>query len=169
MSLDVAAACGVTAPVLVPGNIGAKAATRTLLARATSNSIEVGNEWGFVLDLLHVVFAFETLLVVGHPGKLAKLARAMGHAFRAIGSGRAIRRPTRPAQFFDRAVPEMHDGEGVFAALAAADERRWPMHWPRGSARPSAAASATGFPVAVLLVDMAGQCLGTDGDLSPWQ
>ena len=25
------------------------------------------------------------------------------------------------------------------------------------------------LPVAVFLVDMAGECLGSDGDLAPWQ
>ncbi|MDD4892138.1 MAG: cobalt-precorrin-5B (C(1))-methyltransferase CbiD, partial [Phycisphaerae bacterium] len=46
-SLDVAAACGVTAPVLVPGNIGAKAASANFALR-DEQVIEVGNEWGYV-------------------------------------------------------------------------------------------------------------------------
>ena len=71
-ALDVAAACGVTAPVLVPGNIGAKAAARHLNLR-DEQLIEVGNEWGFVLDQIGG-YSFDRLAVVGHPGKLAKLS-----------------------------------------------------------------------------------------------
>ena len=48
-SLDVAAACGVTAVVFVPGNIGARAARRHFALR-DEQLIEVGNEWGFLLD-----------------------------------------------------------------------------------------------------------------------
>ena len=48
-ALRVAAACGVTAPVLVPGNIGAKAA-RQHFTLAEEQVIEAGNAWGFLLD-----------------------------------------------------------------------------------------------------------------------
>ncbi len=71
-ALDVAAACRVTAPVLVPGNIGARAARRHFSLRE-EQVIEAGNEWGFVLDLLSR-HAFRAVMLLGHPGKLAKLA-----------------------------------------------------------------------------------------------
>ena len=35
--------------------------------------VETGNEWGFVLDLL-ARYPFQAALILGHPGKLAKLA-----------------------------------------------------------------------------------------------
>ncbi len=50
-ALDVAAACGVRAPLLVPGNIGANAA-RSHFSPSDEQLIEVGNAWGFVLDLV---------------------------------------------------------------------------------------------------------------------
>jgi cobalt-precorrin-5B (C1)-methyltransferase len=71
-AVDVAAACGQTAPVLVPGAIGARAA-RARFALGDQQLIEVGNAWGFVLDLLPR-HPWRALMLVGHPGKLAKLA-----------------------------------------------------------------------------------------------
>jgi cobalt-precorrin-5B (C1)-methyltransferase len=71
-AINVAVACGVTAPVLVPGAIGCRAA-RARFVVGDQQLIEVGNAWGFVLDLLPR-HAWRALLLVGHPGKLAKLA-----------------------------------------------------------------------------------------------
>ena len=72
-SLRVAAACGVRRPVLCPGNIGARAAGR-LLELAPQQLVEVSNEWPCAVDELRS-HPFEAVLLVGHPGKLAKLAR----------------------------------------------------------------------------------------------
>jgi len=70
--LDVAQAAGVTHPVLVPGHIGERSARRQLKL-SEDQLIEVGNEWGFVLEGLHA-YSFTHVLLWGHPGKLAKLA-----------------------------------------------------------------------------------------------
>lgn len=70
-SIDVAVAAGVNAPVLVPGNIGRKAALMMFDVHE-DNIIDVSNEWGWMLDQLKET-NFERYLVVGHPGKLAKL------------------------------------------------------------------------------------------------
>jgi len=70
--LNVAAATGVERPVFVPGHIGARAARRHL-GVADEQIIEVSNEWGFVLDGA-VSCPFQAVVILGHPGKLAKLA-----------------------------------------------------------------------------------------------
>ena len=70
-SLDVAAAAGVRAPVFVPGHIGERAA-RAHFRVADEQVVEVGNEWGFALDEA-LRRPFTDLLILGHPGKLAKL------------------------------------------------------------------------------------------------
>jgi len=72
-SLRVAAACGVRRPVLCPGNIGARSARR-LLGLTPQQLVEVSNEWSCAMDELPA-HPFEAVLLVGHPGKLAKLAR----------------------------------------------------------------------------------------------
>ncbi len=70
-ALNVATACRVKAPVFVPGRIGEKAA-KALFKLSPEQLIEAGNEWGFILDQA-AEMPFARLLVVGHPGKLAKL------------------------------------------------------------------------------------------------
>lgn len=74
-ALRVAQAGGHRALVLVPGHFGYRAA-RTYTDTPEDAVLEVGNEWGFVLG--HVAAGgVDRLTLVGHPGKLAKLA--MGH------------------------------------------------------------------------------------------
>lgn len=76
-ALRVAQAAGRRELVLVPGHFGYRAARRYTDAPEDA-ILEVGNEWGFVLG--HVASgtgAVDRLTLVGHPGKLAKLA--MGH------------------------------------------------------------------------------------------
>jgi cobalt-precorrin-5B (C1)-methyltransferase len=75
LSIQVALASGISRPVLTPGRIGHRAIDR-LFSLPDEQIIEVGNEWGFLLEEMSGR-NFERVLVVGHPGKLAKLL--MGH------------------------------------------------------------------------------------------
>jgi cobalt-precorrin-5B (C1)-methyltransferase len=166
-ALDVAAACGVTGPVLVPGNIGAKAAARHLDLR-DEQLIEVGNEWGFVLDQIRR-YSFDPLAVVGHPGKLAKLSAGQWdtHSARSISPVGIV--ADLFAETFSHLAPAATTVEGLFASLSPADRRTL------GNALASRIAPAIGSrigpnrPVAVLLVNMAGDELGCCGDFSPWR
>jgi cobalt-precorrin-5B (C1)-methyltransferase len=167
-AVDVAAACGQTAPVLVPGAIGARAA-RARFVLGDQQLIEVGNAWGFVLDLLPR-HSWRALLLVGHPGKLAKLAAGQWDTH----SGRSD-----PATKLLSGAGGQGSGageqqgsattEGIFAAL---DERRRKELGDALAARIQQAVAGrlkAAWPVAVLLVDMSGRALGCDGDLLPWQ
>ncbi len=166
-ALDVAAACGVVAPVLVPGNIGSRAAGKHFVL-ADEQLIEVGNEWGFVLDRLPS-YPFKNFLVVGHPGKLAKLAQRQWdtHSARSDQAAQYVAR--LGGEMLARSVAESATCEGVFASLAAAERKMLAdtlaarIRWSIGGRIDNR------MPASVLLVDMAGQCLGSDGDLSPWQ
>ena len=166
-SLDVASACGVAALVLVPGNIGAKAARETY-SLGDEQVIEVGNQWGFVLDRL-ASYPFQNLLIVGHPGKLAKLAQQQWdtHSSRSDQASHYVAQLGR--EILGCSVPENATTEGVFASLAS-PERKTLADALAAQVRSAVSDRiANRLPAAVLLVDMAGQCLGTDGDLSPWQ
>jgi cobalt-precorrin-5B (C1)-methyltransferase len=57
---------------LVPGNIGRRAALQIFTPPADA-VIEVSNEWGFSIDTA-ISLGFDKLTLVGHPGKLTKLA-----------------------------------------------------------------------------------------------
>lgn len=166
-ALDVAAACGVTAPVLVPGNIGARAAARRF-PLGDQQLVEVGNEWGFSLDLLSG-YTFQAVLLVGHPGKLAKLAAGQWDTHSAR-SDQAIGYLSRLCdEVLGHPAPEGTTTDGMFAAMPI-NERAVVANELADRVR-SAVAGRLGhrLPVAVFLVDMAGECLGRDGDFSPWQ
>ena len=166
-ALDVASACHVTTPVLVPGNIGAGAA-RGHFALRDEQLVEVGNEWGFVLDLL-AQYAFQAVLLVGHPGKLAKLAAGQWDTHSARSS-----QATRYVDGLCPAVlghpaPDSTTAEGVFAALSPSEKKTLADELAKRVRVAVASRIADRLPVAVFLVNMAGQCLGADGDFSPWQ
>ncbi len=164
-ALDVALACGVHCPVLVPGNIGERAARRHF--RLTPEQvIHAGNEWGFMLDRV-AERKVEPVLIVGHPGKLGKLPA--GHwDTHSSRSPMALEFVVGLAEKLNLAIPP--DGrtvEGVFQYLAD-DGRRRLGNALAAEARRSVARRIT-LSIAVVLVNMSGDLLGADGDLSPWQ
>jgi len=166
-ALDVAAACGVRAPVLVPGNIGERAALKNLCVDA-NRIIQVSNHWGFMLDQA-ARLPFERLLALGHPGKLAKLVDGEWdtHSSNSASAVSIVARIAESA--LGRPVPESATVEGIFEALhpgetvsvgnALAAAVRQAVTGRIGSAKGTA----------VALINMAGELLGTDGDLSPWK
>jgi cobalt-precorrin-5B (C1)-methyltransferase len=179
-ALDVAAACGVKAPVLVPGNIGLRAARRHFTL-ADEQVIEAGNAWAFLIDRIcgaggspasiaggSPAPQFEALLILGHPGKLAKLAEGHWdtHSSRSPPATRLVAEICR--QLLCQAAPESPTVEGIFAALCA-EERKRLADDVANRMRSVIEHRSVRLPVAVFLTDMAGQCLGTAGDLSPWQ
>jgi len=166
-TLDVAAACQVTAPVLVPGNIGARAARRHFSLRE-EQLIEVGNEWGFVLTLLPPR-AFAAVLLLGHPGKLAKLAADQWDTHSARSGQAAAYLGRLCPEVLGRPVPDSTTAEGVFAALAPPQKKTLADELAKRIRAAIMSRIGNRLPVAVYLIDMAGECLGTDGDYSPWQ
>lgn len=166
-SLNVADAARVRAPVFVPGHIGERAA-RAHFRVADGQVIAVGNEWGFVLDeaLRHPFSAF---LIVGHPGKLAKLAAGdwdthSGRSGSALPIVAALH-----AKTLDRPAAAAATVEGVLAGMFDGDKRML------GDALAEAIKRAVGyrmegrFTPAVVLIDLGGRIIGAAGDLNPWQ
>jgi cobalt-precorrin-5B (C1)-methyltransferase len=164
-AVRVARASGEQDAVLVPGRIGERAALRSFRIRS-QQVIEAGNEWGWVLDQVSKE-GFERVLVVGHPGKLGKLAAGCWdtHSSR---SGSAL--PTVlavVAAVSRRHVPDSATVEGLFTALMP-DERR---KVAEALAARIAEAIATRFagPLTVALVNMGGELLGSNGEVASWQ
>ncbi len=166
-AIGVAAAAGIRAPVFVPGHIGERAA-RQHLRVLDEQVVEAGNEWGFVLDeaLRH---PFTDLLVLGHPGKLAKLTAGDWdtHSGRSRSALPVVARMHeeilhRPAE----AAPTV---EGIFAVLDAAEKTTL------GNALAAAIQTAVSqrlagrLTPAVVLIDLGGRIIGQSGDLTPWQ
>lgn len=165
-ALDVAGACRVKSPVLVPGNIGAKAA-RARFTLSPEQLVEVSNEWGWILDQVRSR-NFSALLAVGHPGKLAKLANDEWdtHSSRSRSAVLFVR---GLAEALGQNLPSPHETvEGLFESLSP--EARSDL----GAALAARVRDAIEtrltrrLPAAVLLVNMKGAELGSSGNFEPW-
>jgi cobalt-precorrin-5B (C1)-methyltransferase len=165
-ALAVAAACGVTAPVLVPGNIGERAARKNFQLSA-EQVVQVSNLWGFMLEET-ARYNFSHVLVLGHPGKLAKLMDGEWNTHSGK-SGSAVATVTRLAEEMKIPIPESLTVEGIFQSLPV----------PQGIDLAQALCSRIVDCVApklnsqqipaVAIINMNGDLLGSAGDLSPWQ
>jgi cobalt-precorrin-5B (C1)-methyltransferase len=165
-SLSVAVACKVTRPVFVPGRIGEKAAG-ALLRLVPEQLVEVSNEWGFMLDEA-ARFDFQALLALGHPGKLAKLPAGDWdtHSSRSASAVPAVAALAEKA--LGKEVPESHTVEGLLMALDPVERRRL-SDLLAGHVREAIFCRiGKRFPVAVILVNLAGTLLGMDGEVTPW-
>jgi len=165
-SLSVARACAVKFPVFVPGRIGFRAA-RELFRLADEQLIEVSNEWGFMLDLA-ADLDFDGLLVLGHPGKLAKLVDDQWdtHSKRSRSAVPTVARLAR--ELLGRSIETTPTVEGLFAALPKDDRKA--VADELASKIGDAVHDRVGrrFPVSVVLVNLKGEPLGRDGDLARW-
>ena len=166
-ALNVAMACGVHEPVFVPGRIGERA-VRRLFQVAPEQVIEVSNEWGFMLDQA-VGCDFRELLVLGHPGKLAKLA--MGewdtHSSRSRSAVPEVARMAE--EKWGRPVPEVRTVEGLFAGLVEQERRDLGKELAVRIREAVLSRVHNKFDVAVVLVNISGALLGQDGDTSAWE
>ncbi len=165
-AVDIAKAAGVRYPVLVPGNIGEKAARRHL-DLTPEQVILVSNEWGFMLDYV-VENKYDRLLAAGHPGKLAKLANGDWdtHSSRSQSAAKYIQ--SLAERVFGRTLSDSPTTEGLFMELSA--ERRRLLGNAAATAIRKAIMKKTNIDNAtVLLVNMKTEILGFNGDLSPWQ
>jgi cobalt-precorrin-5B (C1)-methyltransferase len=166
-ALNVAAAAGIQAPLLVPGHIGERAA-RARFSVAAEQILEVGNEWGFALDEV-ARRPFSTLLVLGHPGKLAKLTAGGWdtHSGRSESALPVVAQ--MHAAVLGRPAAEAPTVEGIFGTLDAEEKKIL------GNALAAAIQKAVRTRmegrrnVAVVLIDLGGSVLGSSGDLKPWQ
>jgi cobalt-precorrin-5B (C1)-methyltransferase len=165
-SLDVAAANGVRAPVFVPGNIGERAARKNFRLSA-EQVVQVSNQWGFMLEQ----FAerdFPRLMVLGHPGKLAKLVE--GHwDTHSSQSPNAVPIVTRLAEAtLSRQQPESATVESVFESLPANEQRRLADALAAAIRSSIEQQLRRRCEIAVVLINLTGNILGHDGDLKTW-
>lgn len=165
--IEVAAAEGITRPVLVPGHIGARSA-RGLLHVREEEIIEVSNEWGFALDNVKGR-TFGAILVLGHPGKLAKLAQGQWdtHSSRSPSALPFVADMARAKTGL--AYTDIPTVEGVFGALSPENKRLLGDELAFAVREAVSTRLQDIVTIAVVLVDMKGNLLGQKGDLTPWQ
>lgn len=165
--LDVAVASGCPAPVFVPGRIGEQAARRHLRV-AKLQVVDVGNEWGALVDRA-CQRGVGRLLALGHPGKLAKLAGGEWdtHSARSQAAVSAVAEMAR--QLFGGDRTGLPTVEGVFQTLDPEQRRALASVLAERIQAAIEARLGAGSQVAVALINMAGDWLGEAGDLSPWR
>ncbi|OPY86906.1 MAG: cobalt-precorrin-6A synthase [Syntrophaceae bacterium PtaU1.Bin231] len=165
--LEVLAAASVKFPVLVPGHIGERAAKRHFSV-AEDQLLEVSNEWGYVLDQA-APLGFSGILILGHPGKLAKLAAGDWdtHSSRSKSALPFVARLA--AEDLGRDFSDVPTVEGIFTSLPAIQKEKL-GNLIAGRIRKAVADRLGGEATAtVVLVDMKGDILGVAGDISPWR
>jgi len=156
--LNVATATGVDRPIFVPGHIGARAARRHL-GVTEEQIVEVSNEWGFILDAA-ISCQFKMVMILGHPGKLAKLA--MNH-----WDTHSSRSPSAVPFVTDLATrvlgKELGEGntvEGIFAGLSARESKILGDELAGAVCRAVRKRTAAAWEVKVILVNMKGDLIG---------
>ena len=164
-SLEVALASGVTAPVLVPGHIGRRAALAHFTLTA-EQVIEVSNEWGFMLGQA-ARQSWNHLLLVGHPGKLAKLAEGHWETHSSDSPSVVPFLQQLASSLGITTATDTATAEGLFLALPQDHRTRLANRLAQDIKQ--AAETLTHKSIAVMLVAMDGTILGTGGDLSPWR
>jgi cobalt-precorrin-5B (C1)-methyltransferase len=166
-SLDVAVASGVTAPVLVPGHIGERAA-RNHFNLSMEQVVEVSNEWGFMLDCA-AGYRFTRMLILGHPGKLSKLCDGQWDTH-SSKSDSAVPIVARLCEETLGVAPlESATVEGLFAALSPEDGKLLGNTLAARVRDSICKRFELQVEASTVLVNMQGDILGSDGDLSEWQ
>lgn len=158
---------GVLSPVFVPGHYGERAARKHFRV-VPEQVVEVGNEWGFMLDCA-VDHGITELLVLGHPGKLAKFIVGDWDTHSSRSTSAVPLVANLGAEYLERPLPESLTVEGLFAALPLEDRPRLATALA-GQVRQAVIPRLGGrLQVALALVNMRAELLGCDGDLGPWK
>lgn len=162
-ALEVARAAGFDSVCLVPGHLGERAA-REAFPLGAEQVVEVSNEWGHALDEAGRK-GFRTLLLVGHPGKLAKLSE--GHF--DTHSSRSPSPLSPVISVLNELGLEAADTptvEGIFQALSPEQSRQVAT---RLAARVAKSAHArSGLPCAAFLSTMNAGIYGGHAEGTPW-
>ena len=120
-ALDVAVAAKIKKLVLVPGNMGNKAA-RQFFQIPAEQIVDVSNEWGFMLEKVEQ-HRFEQLLIVGHPGKLAKLAQGQWQTHSAQSDSAVPYVAECASKLFSKSLPSANTVEELFMEFFDAEQR----------------------------------------------
>ncbi|MDY0300237.1 MAG: cobalt-precorrin-5B (C(1))-methyltransferase CbiD [Trichlorobacter sp.] len=166
-SLDIALACGIKALILVPGNIGARAAAKHFQI-SEHQLVEVGNEWGYLLKLV-AVRPLARLLLLGHPGKLVKLAAGQWdtHSARSDSALPLVIRYCK--ELFGNAPAGIPTVEGLFQALDPAARQKLGDMLADAVAAAVVSTFTPDFPVMVVLTDNNGDWLGGSNNITLWK
>jgi len=164
-AIDVAAASGITSPVFVPGHIGERAAN-SHFKLAGGQVIEVSNKWGFMLDYA-ARYNFESILALGHPGKLAKLAFGDWDTHSSCSKSATPFVLNFAENILHRGVEESNTVEGIFAPMQA--DEKIEVGSKLAETIQKAIIERIGGKASVTLIDIRGKILGKSGSTVLWE
>ena len=167
-SLDIAHAAGIKNIVYVPGHIGRRAADENFTLKH-DQLIEVSNEWGYMLDCLGQ-YDFEKLLVLGHPGKLAKLAAGHWDTHSSKSESAIPFINAIAAELIGKEFPDAVTVEGLFESLS--DDDSQVLANAIAEKIRLAVAVRVNRPadsIAAVTVNMKGAILGMAGETQTWK
>ena len=156
--LNVAAATGVERLVFVPGHIGARAARRHL-GVTDEQIIEVSNEWGFILDAA-ASCPFKVVMILGHPGKLAKLAMNQWDTHSSRSPSAVPFVTDLAAKVLGKVCEEGTTVEGLFAGLSSWENKMLGDELAGAVCRAVRERTEAAWGVKVILVNMKGDLIG---------
>ncbi len=165
VALDVAKASNVSCPILVPGHYGRRAALRHF-NRAAPQVVEVSNAWGFMLDAC-CEHGFTDVMVLGHPGKLAKLAQGSWDTH-SSKSASAVPLVAQVASSLELSAIDSVTVEGQFAPLTPPDRHALGQAIAQRIHEAIQHQIRNAFNTCVVLIDMQERVIGSSGDLTPW-
>lgn len=165
-SLSVALACGHRRVALAPGNIGYRAACERLSFPA-EQVVEVSNEWDVAMEVLRNSDV-EALALVGHPGKLAKLAEGIWQTHSAQSPSASPYVRELASGILGRQIAESATVDGIFTALDAASRRKVADALAAQIAQAVQHQFGRPILVGVLLTSMDGEIWGSNGEAPTW-
>nr|WP_320113800.1 cobalt-precorrin-5B (C(1))-methyltransferase CbiD [uncultured Desulfuromonas sp.] len=166
-ALDICIAGHTTAPVFVPGNMGRAAALRAFHLK-TQQVVEVSNEWGYMLEQAQQQ-PFTALLMLGHPGKLAKLAMGQWNTHSSQSDSAVPFVTDLARQVVHRPLMDATTVEGVLMeTLTAPQRRRVADRLAEAIQRNTAETFPACWQPQVVLINLKGDILGSAGNLLPW-
>jgi cobalt-precorrin-5B (C1)-methyltransferase len=130
--------------------------------------VEVSNEWGFMLEQAEQ-YDFQYMLVMGHPGKLAKLADNQWDTHSKRSRSAVPMVVSMAERLLGRPMEDTITVEGIFSRLNKADSEKLGDKLADAVRRAVSDRIKNKFQVASVLVNLQGDILGMSGDLSPWK
>ncbi len=167
-ALDVAIAADIRNLVLVPGNMGNKAAQHHFAVNE-QQIVDVSNEWGFMLVEIEK-HCFEQVLIVGHPGKLGKLAKGQWQTHSGQSDSAVPYISHLASQVSSYQVAGANTVEELFMTCLESTERHLLGTLLATEIKKKIQQTYPALPpTAVVLINLKGEIIGHTGDLTLWR
>ncbi len=167
-ALDVFLAAGLSDIVLAPGNMGNGAALDYFRVKP-EQIVDVSNEWGYMLQLAEHS-DLERMLIVGHPGKLGKLAMGQWQTHSSYSTSAVPYITELGSDLLPQREEEANTVEDLFMTMLSPPQRDLLGHRLAQAISLRIAETYSGLPTpVVVLINLKREILGFSGDIEAWR